>query len=132
MTGLRSRWAILTAAFVLGGVLIGSGEAFAQSGEGNTYTGCLSRWGVIFRVAIGDEPARPCGWKQTEISWSESGGGAPGPQGEQGEPGPAGPQGDPGPPGEEGPQGPQGDAGPPGEEGPQGPQGDAGPPQLLL
>jgi hypothetical protein len=80
--GLRSRRAIATSAFVLGGVLIGSGAGLADAGEGNTCTGCLSRWDVIFRVAIGDETTRPCHWRSAEISWNEYGGGSgvPGPR----------------------------------------------------
>ena len=53
-------------------VAIGAGFALANGG-GNMYTGCLTSGGAINKVAIGEDPARPCEDDQTEISWNEEG-----------------------------------------------------------
>jgi hypothetical protein len=109
--------------------------AIAQTDEpdSNTYSGCLTRLGTIIKVAIGEEPARPCTHRQTLISWNEQGipgemgvTGPVGPQGEQGIPGPKGDKGDQGDPGLQGDQGIQGEPGIQGDQGDQGLKGDKG------
>ena len=46
---------LLTATMLMGGM------AVAQNGDGDTsYTGCLTRYGRLYKVAEGDEPFRPC------------------------------------------------------------------------
>lgn len=119
----------LILSLVLLAVMIAAGIVAAQAVGGQTYTGCLNRWGMIRKTAIGDEPLRACKSYETQISWNEMG--PAGAQGMQGETGPAGPQGLQGETGPAGPQGVQGDAGQAGEQGIQGetgPQGPAGPP----
>jgi hypothetical protein len=55
------------------------GKVVAAIDNGNIYTGCLNPGGNILKVAIGDEPAKPCVDDQLQISWS-----AEGPQGPPG------------------------------------------------
>lgn len=106
-------------------VALAAGGTALASGGGHTYTGCLTSYGKIVKVAVGHSPAHACTGDQVEISWNKRGRRGPeGPQGETGATGPAGPA---GPPGPAGPQGPQGDTGPPGPAGRQGPEGPQGP-----
>ena len=65
--------ASLVAVMVLGGLLSG---ATAQE-ELTEYTGCLTRFGSIIKVAEGGEPLRPCRGHQTLINWNVTG--PPGP-----------------------------------------------------
>jgi hypothetical protein len=77
---------VIIALLTLGGTAIA-----AMDDHNNTYTGCLNSGGNILKVAIGEEPAKPCEDDQMQISWNE--------QGPQGLSGPMGPQGPPGEPG---------------------------------
>ena len=98
----------------------------ANGDGGDTYTGCLTAGGKIVKVAIGDEPAKPCRTGKSgrddddddddrgrrgelQISWNATGA--------DGLPGPPGAPGAPGPPGPPGPPGADGDPGAPGADG---------------
>jgi hypothetical protein len=37
----------------------------------DSYTGCLSKGGILTRVNIGPEPASPCTGRSTQITWNE-------------------------------------------------------------
>jgi hypothetical protein len=39
------------------------------SAQGATVTGCLSRTGRIVKAALGEQPARPCSPRETQVSW---------------------------------------------------------------
>jgi hypothetical protein len=49
-------------------VLAAPGSVAAQA-EADVATGCLTRSGQITKVAIGDQPARPCRARETQVSW---------------------------------------------------------------
>ena len=53
--------------FVLALLVLSAG--IVQAGS-QTFTGCLTKGGAIIKVAIGDAPARPCTFKQEQISWT--------------------------------------------------------------
>ncbi|HEX5828868.1 MAG TPA: collagen-like protein [Candidatus Limnocylindrales bacterium] len=83
-----------------------------------TYTGCLTKDGTLYKVAVGSIPKTACSKTETQITWNQQGPqGLPGDQGapgEQGAAGAEGPKGDPGEPGESGPAGADGVPGAPG------------------
>lgn len=86
--------AVLAFVFILVGLVV------AETASGQQFSACLSRHGYIYRVALGDQPARPCRRTDKKISWNQAG-----PQGIQGNPGEQGPQGEAGPAGPAGPLG---------------------------
>jgi len=43
----------------------------------DTLTGCLTLGGRIVKVAVGNEPGKPCGACQTQVSWNQNGGSQP-------------------------------------------------------
>jgi hypothetical protein len=43
----------------------------------DTLTGCLTSGGRIVKVAVGNEPVKPCGAHQTKVSWDQNGGSQP-------------------------------------------------------
>lgn len=58
--------------FVAGGVALVTGQADSQK-----FTACLTAGGALVSVALGDDPARPCSFGQTEVSWNQEGPPAP-------------------------------------------------------
>ena len=64
---LGAVFAVVLVAGALGGV------AIAQIDSGDAYTGCLTDGGSINKVAIGNEPLKPCPEDQTEIGWNQTG-----------------------------------------------------------
>jgi hypothetical protein len=46
----------------------------SEAQEPTTVTGCINQLNVLVRVAVGDEPAQPCGANQTEVTFQLSGG----------------------------------------------------------
>lgn len=102
---MRRPLTMLTTIVLLIGVTMAT-VALAVGNGSDSYTGCLTRFGVITKVAIGNSPARTCSSRQVEISWNAEGpAGVPGADGVQG---PQGPMGLPGADGATGPQGPAG------------------------
>lgn len=87
------------------------------------FTGCLSKFGVIYNARAGAAPMANCFKGDTQIAFSN----AQGAQGPQGATGAQGPQGDTGATGATGADGAPGQDGAPGAQGPQGPQGVPGP-----
>ena len=79
------------------------------SAQDTTFTGCLTRYGMLIKVAVGDEPARPCRKEHTQVTWNA--------QGEKGDPGDKGDKGDQGDMGFQGPPGANGQNGLNGENG---------------
>lgn len=59
---------ILVKAAIAAAVLAAPGTVAAQA-EADAATGCLTRSGQITKVAIGDQPARPCRSRETQVSW---------------------------------------------------------------
>ena len=76
------------------------GVSFANAGTpSQTYTGCL-KYGLVFYVAIGSNPARSCPSGAVTISWNQ--GGSPGANGQPGAAGRNGTDGQPGADGQDG------------------------------
>ncbi len=69
--------AVVVMLLVPGVALVASADT-----EDQVYTGCLTKKGELLRVAIGDEPAKPCWRGHEQISWSEEG--PEGPRGRRG------------------------------------------------
>ena len=77
----RIATALATTILVLGGI----GMTFARAdAPGQTYTGCL-KYGLVFHVALGSNPARSCPSGAVKISWNQTG--QPGANGQPGAPG---------------------------------------------
>lgn len=77
-----TRTATLILALTIGGLVTG-GVVMAQGGSGtDSFTGCLTNGGSLTKVAVGDEPAKPCKGNQLQVTWSQTGPpGAPGADG---------------------------------------------------
>lgn len=72
----RPALTLMIALCALGLVFVGM--AIAQP-ESDTFTGCLTDAGKLKKVALGDEPAKPCSGSETEVQWNATG--PPGPPG---------------------------------------------------
>lgn len=69
----RSRVSAVVVGGLVVSVALGTGMAIGSATADDTvYTGCLKN-GKIDRVAIGTEPADPCGTSEQAISWNASG-----------------------------------------------------------
>lgn len=111
----RSRQALLATVW-LPLVLTGAAVASIPASTG-VITGCYATKDGALRL-IDAEAGQPCGTKEMQITWSQTG-----PAGTQGATGATGPQGDKGDPGAQGAVGPSGLQGVQGELGPSGPTG---------
>lgn len=115
-----------SAAALAVGLMLGASAVAVAADTPSQYTGCLSKDGLIVKVAAGTTPKLACSKTETLITWNVQGPEGPaGPAGPAGEPGRDGAPGDNGP---MGPEGPQGEQGPQGVPGPEGPSGNPGPP----
>jgi Collagen triple helix repeat (20 copies) len=130
MRTVRSTKSAVTAILVASGL---AGAAILPAAAlGVQYTGCItasgsdddSPGGSIIRVRVGTTPLKPCGRKQTLITWNSVG--PAGPQGAIGPQGPAGAVGAPGPQGAPGANGTNGTNGAQGATGAQGAPGTNG------
>jgi hypothetical protein len=86
-----------TAGALAVGLVLGASAVAVGEAPPNQYTACLTKDGLITRVALGEAPARACAKTETEINWNEQG-----PQGQQGATGEPGLQGEPGAKGDPG------------------------------
>jgi hypothetical protein len=71
LTPTRSFVLVAAALVTVAALLVGTGIAIGQTG-GQTFTGCLKN-GKLDGVAVGPEPASPCGDGATEVSWNSQG-----------------------------------------------------------
>lgn len=60
-------------ACTLAGSLVVYGHATLAANGADQVTGCLTRGGTIVRLALGNEPAKPCPQRSVEMSWPLAG-----------------------------------------------------------
>lgn len=97
------------------GLLLGAAAVAAAADIGTQYTGCLTKDGTLYKVAVGTAPKLACSKTEQQVTWSQTG--PQGIQGIQGIQGVAGPSGEPGPSGVPGKDGAAGADGLPGKDG---------------